>query len=420
MKKSLFGLLVLAFIVSLSWSTVLAAPGKTKVTVLTWWLTGFEGYLNQMKQEFETANPNIEIVLENFDGNIQQALTTRIASGDVPDLVNLNNETALTYYQQGVLEPIDLYLKPADKNEYITALWKKTIFDGKFNYAFPWYASPQVLFINNDLFNKAGLNPNKPPKTWEDMYNYAKIIKSKTGVHGFTLEFANIAWEEPLRLGEQVFKPDNSAVAFNTPKMAARLQYFRKLYAEGLMPKSFPDYEAARAMFDQGQIAMFPLGVSMYKHIKDETPNLNFSVVPYPISPNGANRLHVSMMNFTLMKASKVKKEAVLFAKFITGHHAQIEFSKKASILPSTKISLESDPFFTKSTSGAVLAQLLAAKTMKNADNLIVINPPKGETEIYAAIRDNFLAAIRGEKTVKEALNTAEQQANAIIQKYNQ
>ena len=120
-------------------------------------------------------------------------LVTRIASGDVPDLVNLNNETALTYYQQGALEPLDLYLKPADKNEYIPALWNKTIFDHKFNYAFPWYASPQVMFINEDIFAKAGLDPNKPPKTWEDMYNYSKIIKSKTGVYGFTMEFANIA-----------------------------------------------------------------------------------------------------------------------------------------------------------------------------------------------------------------------------------
>ncbi|HEX3046336.1 MAG TPA: sugar ABC transporter substrate-binding protein [Bacillota bacterium] len=419
MKKTVLVFLALLLIVSLSLNTVFAATEKTKVTVLTWWLTGFEKYLNQMKQEFEAANPNIEIVLQNFDGNIQQSLTTRIASGDIPDLVNLNNETALTYFQQGVLEPIDLYLKSSDKYEYIDSLWKKTIFDGKFNYTFPWYASPQVLFMNNDIFRKAGLNPNKPPKTWEDMYNYGKIIKTKTGVHGFTLEFANIAWEEPLRLGEQVFKPDNSAAAFNTPKMAARLEYFRKLYQEEIMPRSFPDYEGARAMFVQGQIAMFPLGVSMYKHIKDEAPSLNFSVVPYPISPKGANRPHVSMMNFTLMKASKVKKEAILFAKFITGHHAQIEFSKNASILPSTKISLESDPFFTKSNDGAVLAQLLAAKTMKNADNLIVINPPKGASEIYAAVRDNFLAAIRGEKTVKEALDTAEKQANAIIKNNN-
>lgn len=419
MKKVLSLILILVFVATLSFGAVFAAPEKTQVKVLTWWLTGFEKYLGSMEKEFEAANPHIDVVLENFDGDINQTLTTRIASGDVPDLVNLNNETAITYYQQGVLEPLDLYLKPADKNVYIPALWNKCVFDGRYNYAFPWYASPQVMFINDSIFAKAGLDPKKPPKTWEDMYKYSQIIKKKTGVYGFSMEFANIAWEEILRVGEKVFTDDLKAVAFNTPKVAARLEYFRKLYAEDLMPKNFPDYQGERALFDQNQLAMFPLGVSMYKHIVQEAPNLKFSVVPYPVSPKGANRLHVSMMNFVLMKASKVKKEAVTFAKFITGSHAQIEFCKAASIVPSTKVSLESDPYFTKSKDGAVLAQLLAAKTMKNADNLIVTKVPKGVGEIYNAIRDNFLSAIRGEKTVKEAMDTAEEQANAIIKKYN-
>ena len=419
MKKVLSLTLILVLVATLYFGTVFAAPEKTQVKVLTWWLTGFEKYLGSMEKEFEAANPNIDVVLQNFDGDINQTLTTRIASGDVPDLVNLNNETAITYYQQGVLEPLDLYLKPADKNAYIPALWNKCVFDGRYNYAFPWYASPQVMFINDSVFAKAGLDPKKPPKTWEDMYKYSQVIKKKTGVYGFAMEFANIAWEEILRVGENVFTPDLKAVAFNTPKVAARLEYFRKLYAEDLMPKSFPDYQGERALFDQGQLAMFPLGVSMYKHITQEAPNLKFTVVPYPVSPKGANRLHVSMMNFVLMKDSKVKKEAIAFGKFITGSHAQIEFSKAASIVPSTKVSLESDPYFTKSKDGAVLAQLLAAKAMKNADNLIVTKVPKGVGEIYNAVRDNFLSAIRGEKTVKEAMDTAEEQANAIIKKFN-
>ncbi len=419
MKKSFYLSLILALVVCVSLSSVYAA-GKTEVKVLTWWLSAFKDYLVQMEQEFEKKNPNIDIILQNFDGDLMQNLPTRIAAGDIPDLVNLNNESALTYYQKGALEPLDLYLTKNEIGVYVDSLWNKTKFDGKFGYTFPWYASPQVMFINNGVFAKAGLDPVKDaPKTWEDMERVGKIIKDKTSLPAFAVEFANLGWEEPLRVGSEVFSKDLKKVAFNNSKVAARLEYLRRVYAAGLMPKNLPDYQAVRSMFEQSQIAMFPLGLSMYRWIKADNPKLAFTVAPYPVSPNGANRLHVSMMNFVVMKASKVKKEAVEVGKFLTGSYAQIEFAVgPASIIPSTKVSVDSDPEFAKGADqDKVKAQILAATTMKNADNLIVTNVPKGvdTNQLYTAVRDEFLKAIRGEKAVKDALKSAEDQANQMI-----
>ncbi|MGE5605503.1 MAG: ABC transporter substrate-binding protein [Bacteroidota bacterium] len=419
MKKSVYLLLVLALVISVSFSVVCAA-GKIEVKVLTWWLSAFNDYLVQMEQEFEKKNPNIDIVLDNFDGDIMQTLTTRIASGDIPDLVNLNNETALTYYQKGALEPLDLYLSKEDINVYVDSLWNKTKFDGKFGYTFPWYASPQVLFINDEIFAKAGLDPVKDaPKTWEDMEKIGKVIKDKTGFPAFAIEFANLGWEETLRVGSDVFTKDLKKVAFNNKKVADRLEYLRRCYAAGLMPKNLPDYQAVRSMFEQSQIAMFPLGLSMYRWIKADNPKLKFTVAPYPVSPNGADRLHVSMMNFVVMKASKVKKEAVKVGQFLTSSYAQIKFAVgPASIIPSTKVSVDSDPEFAKGADqGKVKAQIIAAKTMKAGDNLIVTIAPKGvdTNQLFTAVRDEFLKAIRGDKTVKDALKAAETQANQMI-----
>lgn len=417
LKRGLLFLLVAAMVMGVALSATGAE--KTKVTYMTWWLSAFKDYLVRMEKEYEEKHPEIDIVWDNVDGDINQVLPTRIASGDAPDLVNLNNETAINYFQQGALEPLDPYLTPKDIEVYVPSLWNKTKFDGKYGYTFPWYASPQVMFIGNYLFKKAGLDPVKnAPKTWEDMYTVSKLIKQKTGVYGFNMEFANIAWEEPLRCGVPVFKDDLSAVAFNVPKFAARLEYFRKLVKEGLIPPQLPDYQTSRAMFGDGQLAMYPLGVSMYRWIRAEAPDLDFSVAPYPVSPNGANKLHVSMMNFVLMKSSKVKKEAAEFAKFMTGTYAQVEFAKGvASIVPSTRVSLETDPYFVKgaNTNMKLRAQLLAAQTMKNADNLIVTKVPKNVQGIYDVMRDQFLAAIRGEKTVQAALDAAEKQANEMI-----
>ncbi len=420
MKKILGAIVVLALVATISFSAVFAAPAKTEVKVLTWWLSAFNDYLVQMEKEFEAKNPNIDIILQNFDGDLTQNLPTRVAAGDIPDLVNLNNEVAFTYYTKGALEPLDLYLTKKDIDVYVDSLWNKTKFDGKFGYTFPWYASPQVAFINNGVFAKAGLDPVKDaPKTWEDLERVGKIIKDKTGLPAFAIEFANIGWEEPLRVGSPVFTKDLKKVAFNNPKVAARLEYLRRVYAAGLMPKSLPDYQAVRSLFEQSQIGIFPLGLSMYRWIRADNPKLEFTVASYPVSPKGANRLHVSMMNFVVLKAAKNKKEAVEVGKFLTGSYAQIKFAVgPASIIPSTKVSVDSDPDFLKGEDkGKIDAQILAAKTMKSADNLIVNEVPKGVdvNQLFTAIREEFLKAIRGEKPVKQALKDAETQANQII-----
>lgn len=418
MKKSVL-LLVLVLAIVASLGAVYAAP-KTQVKVLNWWLSAFQSYFDDMEKEFEAKNPNIDIIWDNVDGDITQTLPTLIASGNVPDLVNLNNETAFTYYQRGALEPLDLYLSKQDIAVYVDSLWNKTKFDGKFGYTFPWYASPQVLFINDGVFAKAGLDPAKDaPKTWEDMEKISKIIVEKTKLPAYAIEFANLGWEETLRVGADVFSKDLKKAAFNTKSVADRLEYLRSAYAAGYLPKELPDYQAVQAMFAQSQIAMFPLGLSMYRWIKADNPKLKFSVTPYPISPKGANKLHVSMMNYVVMKASKVKKEAVEVGKFLTSSYAQIQFAVgPASIIPSTKVSVDSDPNFLKGADkGKIEAQRLAAATMKNADNLIVINVPKGVdfAQLSTTVRDEFLKAIRGEKTVKDALKAAEIQANQMI-----
>lgn len=53
------------------------------------------------------------------------------------------------------------------------------------------------MFVNEDLFTKAGLNPKTDiPKTWEDIYKVAKIINEKTGAYGFYLQQATDNWAQ--------------------------------------------------------------------------------------------------------------------------------------------------------------------------------------------------------------------------------
>ena len=416
MKKSLVLTLVLGMLLAFS---VTAAAADTVVEFWPWWLGSFEGYLNDMIDDFEAKNPGIKIKMNNVDGNMAQALLTAINAGEAPDVVNLNNPTAYTFYNQGALEPVDLYLEADARDEYIDALWEKTMFDGTFNYTFPWYASPQIMIYNKEVFKEAGLDPNDPPKTWEDVLEYSRKIKEKTGIYGFAIDIK--PWELVQRVGEDLFNDDLTKVTFNTQKVANRVAFYRTAFEEGLMPNNFPTYQDARAMFESGKLAMYPVGVSMVKHIENNSPELaeKLGFGPYPTSVHGANKIHTSMMNLVVLNSSENKEAAVKWANYLTSHGPQIEFSKLATIVPSTKIGLESDPYFSEADSMALKAQTLASESMRKAANLDVTAAPEGWDEMTKIMTDEFRAAIRGDKSIRDTLDYLEDRLNEIIKELN-
>lgn len=415
MKSFKVLILALALVVMLT----LGAAAKTVVEFWPWWLGTFEGYLNEMIAEFEAENPDIKIEMKNIDGNMAQALVTAINAGEAPDVVNLNNPVAYTFYTQGVLEPLDLYLAEDARDEYIDALWNKTMFDGTFNYTFPWYASPQIMIYNKELFLEAGLDPEKAPESWEDVLSFSRKIKKHTGKYGFAIDIK--PWEEIQKVGEEVFTEDLSAVAFNTSKVAQRIAFFRTAYEEGLIPGNLPTYQEARAMFEAGQLAMYPVGVSMVKHIENNSPELakKIGFGKHPTSPWSAKKIQTSMMNLVVLTSADEKEAAVKWANFLTSHQAQIEFSKLATIVPSTKIGLESDPYFANADTLALQAQTLASQSMEKASSLDVTAAPEGWDEMKKLLTDEFKAAIRGEKEIRETLDYLETRINHIIEDLN-
>ena len=120
-------------------------------------------------------------------GSIQQKLVAAIASGKAPDLVNLNAQYVLDYVAKNALQPLDEYVTKEDKFLYWEGLWKGTVIDNK-AYAITWYVGPSgVMIYNKQLFEKAGLDPNKPPETWEEAIEYSRIIKEKLELMEFNL-----------------------------------------------------------------------------------------------------------------------------------------------------------------------------------------------------------------------------------------
>jgi len=122
-------------------------------------------------EKFEKANPGVKIRNEQITwGNGLDKIVIAMANGRAPDICELGSTWMGKFMGEGAL--LDVTDKYSDlKPEY--QMWEAATSDGKL-YGMPWLVGTRVLFYNRDLFIKAGLNPDIPPKTWTEMFDAAK------------------------------------------------------------------------------------------------------------------------------------------------------------------------------------------------------------------------------------------------------
>ena len=164
----------------------LAAPDRIKLVV--WGLqSGKEtAGLDAQIADFERRNPDIDVSnLAMGAGNMNpQKLMTSIVGGVPPDVINQDRFTVGDWASRGTFLPLDGFLKAesgadAIKSEnYYPAAWKEAVYQDKV-YAIPSGIDDRMLMYNRKAFVEAGLDPDKPPKTWEELAEYAVKLTKK-------------------------------------------------------------------------------------------------------------------------------------------------------------------------------------------------------------------------------------------------
>ncbi|HPZ74608.1 MAG TPA: sugar ABC transporter substrate-binding protein [Candidatus Pacearchaeota archaeon] len=413
MKK--FGILLLMLL------TVFTVSLTAKTVTVEFWtlsLATFSDYINAAISSFEKANPDIKInwVDVPYDA-FQQKIISAIASGKAPDLVNMNTPWVIDFVGQNALSPIDEYVPDVDKYLYLPNYWDVTVIDGK-SYAIPWYLSPQIMLYNRQIFEEAGLDPDNPPKTWAEIIEYSRIIKDKTGLYGFQPNI--VAHIDLLEEGVPLVSPDGKKAIIDTPEAVEKLKQWQLAFKESLMPQDLGGYQAGTQKFAGGRIAMFPVGITMVKHVEINSPSI-FKVSDVTTFPLGkGEKIPAGAMNVAVPYNAKNKAEAVKFGLWLTSPYWQVEFAKIATVVPSTKISLEQDPWFLEraQTDLNVKAQLVASQSMIygfDQDELGKIIGPSKYPEFRRILNDYWIAAIKGEYTAEEALSKAEKECQALL-----
>ena len=298
-------------------------------------------------ERFMQFHPNIRVeafqglVIPGTSGNVGTT-SLAMAGGVAPDVLYVNFRSSDSYIQQRFLYPLDEYVAKWAKEENLNErihpqVWPVIKREGHI-WAIPYGTVVQVLVYRKDLFRKAGLDPNRPPRNWDELYEYAqKLTLPEKGQYGINLVsgslaswyFINYLWSAG---GEAVVQDKNGQwhAVFNDAGAVTALQFYQKLMRAkwtrggktytGVAYRGTEDY----TKWNFGQIGM------NFQYLSDDVmanlnPNL-VGVAPVPLGPTGkrGNELNCTMwgMNSTI-KDKRVRDAAWEYIKFWAGDEAQ-------------------------------------------------------------------------------------------------
>lgn len=195
-------------------------------------------------EEFHRQNPDIRIVnaggLEMTGERAESMFLMSMAGNTAPDVFYVNFRQYYNYIDQGFTRPLDdLIAQNPDVIQRVNPVAMEVLksYDNRI-YAIPWFQVALGLYYRRDHFREAGLDPNRPPRTWDELYTYAqKLSQSAPGRIGFVFSKpAGYHWSNFVyQAGGKIVEPGDgqawrSVVA--TPEAAEALRFFRRLTTE--------------------------------------------------------------------------------------------------------------------------------------------------------------------------------------------
>lgn len=379
----------------------------------------FTDYIESVIADFEELNPGTSVkwIDVPFQG-AQEKISTDAQAGTLPDVINLNPNFAQPLEAQGAFVDLDEAV-PDLRSQYVEGAWDAFTVPGEDgSFGFPWYLSSEVTMYNGSMFEKAGLDPTKPPVTYDELFSDARTLANAgadfTGLHP-ALENRFIT--DLGRLGVPLMNETGTEWTFNTPDAEAYVAELADLYQSGVFPADSltQDHTKETEAYQSGQIALFPSGANFLSIIEENAPDIAEVTDVGPQITSEGGPTNVSVMGLLVPETSKNRATALEFATFMTNAENQLAFSKIVTIFPSITEAL-SDPYFKDDSDGTVesKARRIAAEQLTDAENIV---PVQFDDRIKAIVIGKVQLAMKGDLTPTQALDQAVEEANAVTGK---
>ncbi len=394
---------------------------KDEVTTIVYWqyfLDTKVDLMNELIMEFEAQNPMIKVEQQTFPyENYSLKVAATVPTGKGPNIVCLFYGWLPQYIKAGYLQPLPDSVFSSEKVEsQFLPMVNAAKFDGKY-YAIPTAVRALSLIYNRDLFIKAGIDPDKPPRTLDEYVSYAEKLTVRDAKGNLVQAGGDLQinaqihswWREVLvrQFGGSPYSEDGKTVTYDCQAGWDALQFLTDLQTKNKIGyDAFMD--ANYTAFINNAMAMTVEGSFRLAKFNN-TEGLNFTVAELPekdgIKSNVASFWANGITKFT---SGKELEASVKFLEFLTSEETMEKWLDKVGELPAKKSAAENPKYLADAKIGPFLKGLGYAHATKFVDEA-------GQRQV---VIDAFNKVVMQGMSAKQAVHEAAIEEQKILDDY--
>jgi len=415
-----------------------AASAQTKIQ---WWhaMTGaLSGKIDEMVADFNKSQSDYEIVAIN-KGSYVELMTSAIAAyraGGQPHILQIYEVGTATFMAAGdavypAYQLMEDAGKPFNPSDYLAAITGYyTTPDGKM-LSFPFNSSTVTLYYNKDVFEKAGLDPNKAPATWEEVEDFSrKIVTSGAARCGFSTSWpswVNVenfsAWHNvPIGTKENGFGGTDTEFTIDNPVVKRHWNNLVKWQQENGLYTYGGREDSGLSSFLTGNCA---IALASSASLSDVVESANFAygigMQPYYSDVEGAPQNSIiGGASLWVMRGHDDGdyKGVAEFFEYLSRPEVQADWAKFSGYLPITNAAYDlikqSGYYEEEPGSDSGIREITLNPPTENSKGLRFGN----FAQIRLMFEEELEQAINGTKSVDQALADAQARGNAELRNF--
>jgi len=397
---------------------------------------GTTGVIQRMVEDFNYTHPEIEVTVQ-YKGSYRETLNATIAAasqGTPPSVIQSFEVGTRQNTDSGIFVPFEDLVENGEVNwnDFLDPVLNYYRVDGKL-YSMPFNSSNAILYFNKDIFEKAGLDSNNPPTTFEGIMEASEIIVDK-GLAKAGTTWALHSWffeQWMANMGQNLVNKENGRAeladqAYLTSDKAIQIvKWWKELYDKGLWVNAgIENWSQARQNFISKQAAMLITSTSSVTGLQNEAHAQGFEVgtAPMPI-PEGHERYGAVIGGASLWIVKNddkaVEQAAKEFVKWMSLPENQVRWHKATGYFPIRKSAvdiLELEGWFVDYPNYKTAFDQL--------QNTKIVRPTQGAligrfAEVRTIIEKAIEAVLNDNGSVEEIMAKANQDIKKSLEEYN-
>ncbi|MDG1208765.1 MAG: ABC transporter substrate-binding protein [Paracoccaceae bacterium] len=406
-------------------ATGLAMPAAAETELTMYYPIAVGGKLTEVVDgivaQFEAANPDINVnavYSGNYDDTRVRALSA-LNSGEPAQLAVMFSIDAYDLIEQDLIIPFDDMVSGADGEAWLNSFYPALMANGKIEgktWGIPFQRSTIVAYYNKDMFRAAGLDPESPPTTWDELISAGKKL-TNDDTYGIMIPSTGYPYwmfqALAIQNGKEVMANDGLSTSFDDPDVVKTLEFWKSLSAEhGVMPEGTVEWGTLRQAFLEGQTAMMWHSTGNLTTVK-KNASFDFGVAELPAnvrkgSPTGGGNFYIFKDTTEEERAASMK-----LIQFMTSPEQAAAWSIATGYMGVSPAAYETEAL--KAYTAEFPPALVARNQLENA----VAEFSTFETaRVRDGLNNAIQSALTGAKTPAEALGEAQASADRLLKAY--